>query len=285
MKRIAISLFSLVLALGLGFSAEVAEAKRLGGGGSVGMSRNSAPMQRQATLPPKQANAPAATPPAPATPQPGGASRWLGPLAGIAAGIGLAALFSHFGLGEGMANILTIALLAFAAIFVLRLLFGRKTAPSPAYAGAGDGAPARFETAQALPGGGAAPVEATVPADFDSAGFLRQARINFTRLQAANDAGNMEDIKAFTSPEVYAEVLMQYEERGKTRQQTDVVQLDAELVEVVSEAQRHIASVRFHGLLREEPGAAPVSFDEVWHLTKPADGSEGWRVAGIQQIQ
>lgn len=291
MKRIAISLFSLTLALGLGFSSADAEAKRLGGGGSIGMSRNSAPMQRQATLPPKQANpapqqaVPASAPP----PQSSGMSRWLGPLAGIAAGVGLAALLSHFGMGEGMANVLMIAAVVFGAIFVLRLLFGRKE-PAPAYAGGVGNGPLRFEPQQPVSGAGSnvpaiEPGVPGVPADFDSIGFLRQAKINFSRLQAANDAGNMDDIKTFTSPEVYAEVLMQYEERGKTRQQTDVIQLDAELVEVVTEDKRHIASVRFHGQLREEPSAAPIAFDEVWHLTKPLDGAEGWRVAGIQQIQ
>ena len=251
MKRVALTVFSLTLALALGFSANDAEAKRLGGGGSFGM------------------------------------SRWLGPIAGIAAGVGLAALLSHFGMGEGMANVLMIAALVMLAIFVIRLLFGRRE-PAPAYAG-NPGGPARFEPLQPAAGSSSAVAAAdepvAVPADFDTAGFLRQAKINFTRLQAANDAGNMDDIKAFTAPEVFAEVQMQYEERGKTKQQTDVMQLDAELVEVVSDGNRHIASVRFHGLLREDAHSAPASFDEVWHLVKPLDGSDGWRVAGIQQIQ
>lgn len=293
MKRIALSLFALTLALGLGFNAPEAEAKRLGGGGSLGMSRNTAPMQRQYTAPPKQANpttqpaAPTATPqPAP---QPSGMSRWLGPLAGIAAGVGLAALLSHFGMGEGMADVLMIAALVMGGFFLLRMLFARKPA-APAYAGnMGNNGPARFDTLHAVPTaaatGAAATEPAPIPADFDVAGFLRQAKLNFNRLQAANDAGNMDDIKTFTSPEVYAEVQMQYEERGRSKQQTDVMQLDAELVEVETEEKRHIASVRFHGQLREEPGAAPIHFDEVWHLTKPVDGSDGWRVAGIQQIQ
>jgi predicted lipid-binding transport protein (Tim44 family) len=293
MKRVVIGLCAAVLALGLGFNSTDAEAKRLGGGGSVGMSRNTAPMQRQYSAPPQQANpAPtqAAPTPAPAPqPQTSGARRWLGPLAGLAAGIGLAALLSHFGLGEGMANVLLIMALVFGAIFVFRMLFGRKEPARPVYAGnigdnVRDNSPARFESLQPA-ASGAAVEPVAVPADFDTAGFLRQAKLNFTRLQAANDAGNMDDIKAFTSPEVFAEVEMQYQERGRTKQQTDVMQLDAQLVEVVSEEKRHVASVRFHGMLREEPNAAPIAFDEVWHLTKPMDGSEGWRVAGIQQIQ
>jgi predicted lipid-binding transport protein (Tim44 family) len=42
--------------------------------------------------------------------------------------------------------------------------------------------------------------------------------------------------------------------------------------------------VRFSGLVRETPGAAPASFEEVWNLMKPADGSSGWLLAGIQQM-
>ncbi len=83
-----------------------------------------------------------------------------------------------------------------------------------------------------------------------------------------------------------AEIKLQLDERGKSVQQTDVVTLNAELLEVVSEPARHIASVRFHGLIRENldlEGAA-LPFDEVWHLTKPVDGSRGWVVAGIQQL-
>jgi predicted lipid-binding transport protein (Tim44 family) len=60
--------------------------------------------------------------------------------------------------------------------------------------------------------------------------------------------------------------------------------LEAELLEVVSEPARHIASVRFHGLIREDLEGAALPFDEVWHLTRAGDGSRGWVVAGIQQL-
>ena len=102
-------------------------------------------------------------------------------------------------------------------------------------------------------------------------------------MQAANDAGNLDDLKQFLSPEVFAEVQLQYEERGKTKQETDVQHLDAELLEVVTEANQYIASVRFFGTLRED-GAAPAPFAEIWHLVKPVSGERGWLVAGIQQI-
>lgn len=274
----------------IGFAMPVfdAEAKRLGGGMSSGMKRDSGVMQRQAA--PAAPTAPAAAPAKPATPQaapqPSGMSRWLGPLAGIAAGIGLAALLSHFGLGEGFASILMMVLLAAAIFFVVRLLL-RKREPENrmAYAGA---APAQFEPAT-MPAGGAAAAPAAgtgnIPADFDVAGFVRNAKANFIRLQAANDAGNLDDIRSFTSPEMFAEIKLQYEERGRAKQETDVMQLDAEVLDVATEDRRYVVSVRFHGLIREEAGAAPENFDEVWHLTKPMDSASGWVVAGIQQYE
>lgn len=281
MKKFLLSFCALFI--GLGMLTFDAEARRMGGGGSFGMQRSPSTAPRPATPPSAPAAAPAKPAPNAAAPQPSGMSRWLGPLAGIAAGVGLAALFSHMGIGGGMGSLLLILALAVGVFFVARLLFARRQ-PAPQYAGAG--APARFE-AMAPTGGGASGAAATVnvPAGFDVAGFLRNAKLNFVRLQAAHDAGNLADIREFTTPEVYAEIKLQIDERRGAAQATDVVQVDAELVDLVTEETRHIASVHFRGLIREEANAQPEHFDEVWHLTKPVDGSSGWTIAGIQQVQ
>jgi predicted lipid-binding transport protein (Tim44 family) len=289
MKRFVIALVATFI--GVGLFIEDAEAGRLGGGRSFGMNRSSTPVKQAAPAPSQSTTAgapvgkPAATA-APTSPQPSGMSRWLGPIAGLAAGIGLAALLSHFGLGEGVANVLMILLLVMAAVFIFRKLFGKSPAQEPAFAGgtAGKGAPLSFEALSPAAGSGAGSSAVAVPAGFDTEGFLRQAKLNFIRLQAANDSGNLDDLKTFTAPEVFAEIQMQYEERGRGKQETDVQHLDAELLELVTEDDRHIASVRFAGQIREDT-AAPQAFAEVWHLTKPASGSGGWVVAGIQQIQ
>ncbi|OIP10038.1 MAG: transporter [Betaproteobacteria bacterium CG2_30_68_42] len=279
MKRILAVLA--VAFLGLGIAATDADARRLGGGRSFGMQRDmnrqaapAAPVQRAAP-----AQAPAGKPALPAA----GASRWLGPLAGLAAGLGLAALMSHLGLSEAFGSFLLIALLAVAAIFVVRMLVRRSQPARPLqYAGAG------------AAGGGLEPQLATgavsaagaraAPEGFDAEGFARQAKVNFLRLQTANDAGNLDDIREFTTPEMFAEIRLEHQERGGARQQTDVVSLDAEVLDASEEADRYLASVRFHGLIREEPRDAPQSFDEVWHLVKPRSGGSGWLVAGIQQM-
>ena len=287
MNKFLIALFAAVV--GLGFAVGDAEARRLGGGKSTGMQRNVTPQSPSA---PTQSAVPAKPTQPTAAAQPSGASRWLGPVAGLAAGLGLAALFSHLGLGEELASFVMILLLVAAAVFVFRLLT-RKRAPESQplqYAGAGNApSPLRYE-APAAAGGAAAPagaalasVAGNIPADFDVDGFLRQAKLNFVRLQAANDAGNVEDIRNFTTPEVFAEIRLQMDERGGAAQQTDVVTLEAELLEVAEEFRQYIASVRFHGSIRESAGAAAEAFDEIWHLTKPVAGSGGWVIAGIQQ--
>jgi predicted lipid-binding transport protein (Tim44 family) len=291
MKKLFMAVFTVILALGLTMGE--AEAARLGGGRSVGM-------QRQSVAP--RPVAPAQAAPAPTTPAPAAAPvsapkrNWLGPIAGLAAGLGIAALLSHFGMGEGMANILMIALLAMAAFFVFKLLFRRNTpAAQPAaypvepMQYAATGSPAMEVPPQAAPQFGSAapaavPSAVRVPDGFDSAAFLRIAKLNFVRLQTANDSKNLDDIREFVSPEMFAEIKMQMDERGNAPQQTDIVTLNAELLEVTTESSRHIASVHFSGMIREVVGAAAAPFSEIWNLSKPTEGSQGWVIAGIQQL-
>ncbi len=286
MKNLILTVMFAVLSLGFGV-AEV-EAKRFGGGSSFGMKRQATPQQA-----PRQ-------PAAGQTPASGAAAAapkrsWMGPIAGLAAGLGLAALFSHLGLGEGMASFVMILLLAAAAFFVFRLLF-RRGARGPqaqnqnlryAASGAAPAAVSALRPASAAPMTGAsAPsgLESARADGFDVHGFARQAKLNFIRLQAANDAGNLDDLREFTTPEVFAEVRLQITERGATEQRTDVVELNAEVIDVAQENARYVVSVRFHGLLREEEAASPAAFEEIWHLTKPVSGEGGWLVAGIEQL-
>src|SRR5690606_20704724 len=102
--------------------------------------------------------------------------------------------------------------------------------------------------------------------------------MNFIRLQAANDEGRLEEIREPTTDEMYEALRADPAIAG---QHTEVASLQAELVELATESDRHWASVRFSGLVRETPDAEPEGFAEVWHLVKPADGSSGWLLAGI----
>lgn len=288
MQRFLLSLFAMFITFAL--PMHDAEAKRMGGGKSYGMQRE-APMKREAAPRQNQAQ----TPPAGnAAGQAAGGRSWMGPIAGLAAGLGLAALFSHLGLGEEMANFLMLALLALAAFMLIRWFMRRNQPAQPAmqYAGAGQvghNPPARFDGPAPMPGSVAAELgnvqvsdHGHLPPGFDAEGFTRQAKVNFIRLQAAYDAGDLDDIRAFTAPEMYAEIKLDIDERRGATQNTEVVMLDAEVLEAVEDGHRQIVSVRFHGMLREDSEQA-TPFDETWHLTRPADASQGWLIAGIQQ--
>ena len=122
-----------------------------------------------------------------------------------------------------------------------------------------------------------------VPADFDSPGFERIAKMIFIRMQTANDAVDLNDLRNFTTPEMFASIRLELQERGATKQETDVVSVDAKVLDVASEAERQIVSVRFYGVIREEKDAAATPFDEIWHLVKPIDDSRSWAIAGIEQ--
>jgi predicted lipid-binding transport protein (Tim44 family) len=138
----------------------------------------------------------------------------------------------------------------------------------------------------AVPGLGAqATTTPALPAGFDVQGFERLAKTLFIRMQAANDSVDLNDLRAFTTPELFASLRLDLQERGDAKQQTDVLKVDAALIDFAQEAGQQIVSVRFNGLVREEPGAPPEAFDEIWHLVKPADDSRPWAIAGIQQRQ
>lgn len=309
----SIALMGAALALGLTLVAGDADAaKRFGGGKSSGMQRQElsqpkAPTATPAT--PAQAPGAAAAPArsqqaAPGAPAAQPKRSWMGPLAGLAAGIGLAALASHLGFGEEMASMMMMALIALAVIALIGFFMRRRAAanqPTLNRAGgmqyAGAGGPSPYAAPQpapssstAFPGGSAAAAApasgsglGNIPADFDAEAFVRNAKVNFIRLQAANDARNLEDIREYTTPEMFAEIKMNWMDGGGTGQKTDVVSLNAEVIDVTEEAERYIVSVRFTGLLREETNAAPEAIDETWHLTKPRNGNGGWLVAGVQQ--
>jgi predicted lipid-binding transport protein (Tim44 family) len=295
-----------------------AEARRMGGGRSIGR-QQSTTMQRQTTPPAQPTQSPQQSAqaaqaqraqPAPAPAAAPNRSRWLGPIAGLAAGLGIAALLSHFGMGEAfagaMANMLVIAAIAMLAIWLIRRFLGRKRdAATPAYAGSAPGlnagrdhyaqepsfTPASSAAGSYLDPQGkgalAAPVMQTppvVPAGFDSDAFVRNAKVSFVRLQAAWDVGNIADIREFTTPEMFAEVKVDLDARGAESNLTDVVQLNAELLGVEDHGSEYVASVRFSGLMRESSGAPAAPFVEIWNLSKSARAGEGWLLAGIQQV-
>jgi predicted lipid-binding transport protein (Tim44 family) len=297
MKKV-LALFAVVLSLGMTTVAIDAEAKRLGGARSSGMQRTTPPAAAPNTPGAPSQAAPAAGTAAAAAPAAAAAGKrsWAGPLTGLAAGLGLAALASYFGFGEALANIMLIALIAMAALALIAFVMRKRAAangPTPAMAGLGAARSSQgsqgaggTRIGSAL-GGFQQPAASTqpsaIPADFDVPAFTRNAKSQFMALQEANDARDTQRLRDFLTPEMFEVVREEVEARGDVPQRTEVFGLEAQVIEVAEEADRYVVSVRFTGSVREQPGAVPEDLDEVWHLTKPRTGFGGWLVAGIQQ--
>jgi predicted lipid-binding transport protein (Tim44 family) len=312
--RKALALAVVVLSLGMTVAMD-AEARRLGGGKSAGMQRSNvtAPAPHTPGAPTQAAPA-AGTAAAAAAPAAAATAKrsWMGPIAGLAAGLGLAALASHLGFGEGLANMLMIGLLVMAVLAVVGMVMRKRAAAQGgAFAGAGGvGNMGRPQQAQGLAyrqadvpqrpasggsmigsglAGGSAGVAASgtavgnIPADFDVAAFVRNAKDQFMALQSANDARDLDRLRDYLSPEMLELVKADIADRGDATQNTQVFGLQAQVLDVAQEAERYVVSVRFTGSTRDQHGVEPEMLDETWHLVKPKSGFGGWVIVGIQQ--
>ena len=316
--------WTLALTLILAFGGMNAEAKRLGGGKSVGQQSSNVTQRQAAPAAPAQgAAAPAPAAPAPVAQPP--RKPWGAMLGGLAAGLGLAWLAHSLGFGEGLGQFMMIALLVLVAMMLIGwLMRSRRPAASQngpfAFQGAGAGqavtpqpyrpenvgndASARpweragtaFESAGAPQSSGVVIGSALagsqnwgVPADFDSEGFLKAAKSNFVTLQAAWDKADINALRTMMTDGMLREIQSQLAERethtGGESNRTDVEMLEAQLLGIEDLGDDYMASVEFSGMIREQPSAGPSPFREVWNMTKPQNGSRGWLVAGVQALQ
>jgi predicted lipid-binding transport protein (Tim44 family) len=276
-----------------------AEAKRMGGSKSMGKQSQSVTQKQQAA----PAQAPAAAPAsaakpaaAPAATQPKKGFGMGGILGGLAAGLGLGWLLSHFGMGEAAASFL-MGFLMVAAVAMIGLWLFRRFANNgqASYkASPAGGAPwenqQRFErqepvnvSSSASPVIEAAATEIAIK-DFDQASFLLNAKKHFVHLQEAWDRGDLEKLREFATPEMFAELNQDLQARATEQNRTEVLTIEADLLGVESLQDVYLASVRFSGMIREQADGPAESFVEVWNLTKPVNGQGGWVLAGIQQL-
>lgn len=310
--------WSVVLVCALVMGSQNVWAKRLGSGLSVGKSSSNV---AQGNGPPaQQAPAPAAARADGATPAP--SVGWGGVLGGLAAGLGLAWLASSLGEGAGtlLVGVLLVVVLSWvigarvrhrrasaAGGWALQAASGHgasqvNPAVAPAYSpkNVGNDASARPWERQtgasvAQPDGplvGASLSGAPgwgIPAGFDVQGFLEASKANFRMLQAAWDRSDIPSLRAMMTDAMLEQIQNQLAERERAASgaanTTDVVMLEAHLLGIEEMDACYMASVEFSGLIREDASAGPNPFREVWNITRPKTGSDGWLVAGVQALQ
>lgn len=304
MKRFLLML-AMAFAVGLATVATEAEAaKRLGGGKSLGTQRQAAPDKSPAVASPAATSTAATGAGASAA-----TSRsWMGPVAGLAAGLGLAALASHLGFGDELATMVMFGVLAAVVMAVIGFVMRKRALHSNAgsapagmqYAHASTGTQGRgHSSAQQVPayqvampatsGGASAGAIGSalgmrrMPAGIDAQAFEHNAKVNFVRLQAAHDAGDLEVLRSFTTPELFAVLKCEFADYTCAAHPSEMLNLQAEVTDVEEASDHYVVTVRFTGQIRADNDDFPEVFDERWHLVKDRNGSSGWLLAGIQQ--
>lgn len=301
-KLLSITLFSVFFSLMS--VVQVAEAKRFGGGKSLGYNKQIAPKSysNQTTSKSPSATKPAANTNTAKT----GSAKWLGPLAGIAAGGFLMAML----FGEGFEGIQLFDILVFAMIaFLLFKLFASRatSARSPAQ---GYQAPQKSETMMAaqqrqqyedVPAQQGSIIGAdvgkplgqgmsdnaelfdTAPAWFDEQRFVSDAKQHFVTLQQAWDSVDLQTLEDYCSEELFESLKAELVGFEPGHSLTIVDTLYAEVATMAMDGDYFIVSIRFSGFIEEQMGEGAHAFNEIWHIRRLADDQGNWQIAGIQQ--
>jgi predicted lipid-binding transport protein (Tim44 family) len=324
MKTLNGYLIGAIVALSLALSGSDAFAKRLGGGQSFG-SRPSystpyrAPQSSQgigsssATQPGAGYQQPAYSAAVPrnqavrdSLAQRGGFMRMLG-------GLALGGLLGAMLFGGGFEGINFFDLLIFGGIAFLlfKLLASRRrqTETMGAYSPAGGGeygeppyarkshqeGRAGFDTdvlfgknRPSTGGAGACsyPGIPSIPADFDAKAFLAGAKAAYDMMQRAWDTADLGELRALTTDKVFAELQDQLRRRGEAPNHTELLKVEAQILEVRDAGSDREVTVLFDVLMREERGEPVQQVREVWHFTRPRNSRQPtWFLDGIQQIE
>ena len=256
--------YLLMTTLTFGLLVNEASAKRFGGGRSFGVQRSSSSLFASHTPQTKSFGQQANT------------RKWGGVLGGLLVGGLLTSLFMGHGFGAGLFSWLAIGAIGLFLVSFMRKRMqpGFQSANSNSFNDNVFNKPAEFFTVNKGNSSG-------YPAGFEPETFLREAKVTFIRLQAAYDQKNRQDLSDFTAPEVFAEIEMQIQERGDESNTTQVIDLQAQLLDASKQVDSIIASVRFTGSIKEN-NEPVMQLDEIWHFRQFV-GNNKWVVGGIQQ--
>ncbi len=267
---------------------DLADAKRLGGGGSFGSKPSYSGGYSKPVSPSKSAPAMQQ-----AAPRPQSRFGALGGMFGglLVGGLLGSMLFGGAG-GFGGPGLLDLLLLGGGAFLLFKFLRARKaaTAPSapyayagpnvepPRHAGSSGGWGQNFSTPPAPP----AP---TMPVGVDEQEFLAGAKALYTRLQNSWDRRDLDDIRQFASPEVLAEITRQASQ-DPTPGRTEILMVEARVLEARTMGAETVISVLFDAMLREDgPLAQAEQIREVWHIRRDEQAvNSQWTLEGIQQL-
>lgn len=288
-KKSGISIMMILcMAVGMCFLwNDIAEARRMGGGRSFGSKpsyNRSAPNKAPASSPTK--SNPTATPRS-------GLRGMGGMLGGFLMGGLIGSMLFGGGHGFGGPGLFDLLLIGGGLFLLFRYLKSKKMAT----ASPGGGGPAMFDRGDSgsmggwgsgnfIPSGASSASPAvSYPPGFDPEEFLKGATAIYTRLQNAWDKRDLQDIRVFTSPEVFSEIQDQARQ-DPTPGKTELLLINPSILEVRDVDNQTIVSVRYDVTLREDTDAVAKQVLELWHFSRNRNNPDDfWILEGIQQME
>lgn len=282
--------------------SQVAFAARVGGGKSYGMQRSTAnSTNSQSSYQPSQA---ANTGTAQKPGMGAGSAALLGAAAGAVGGYMLGknmnASGGHSG-AQSESNIPWGTIGILAALLFLGLILFRKTRANPGLSSGGNINQApnnnfnipginRSTANTAAPvnnyaGAQAAPIpninQERMPDGIEPMYFLRQVKGMFLHIQSMNNPDNVQEIEKYMTAGLYQEISSSVSANTFV---ADFSNLDCQLLNSEMVNGQLVASVKFFGMVSDEPNQPSHPFSEIWNFVKTDLSASGkWLVAGIQQ--
>ncbi|WP_428774049.1 Tim44 domain-containing protein [Vibrio sp.] len=290
MKRLFSVIALLIVAVAV---APVAEAKRLGGGKTLGKSFKTAPAPKQQQPATNTLNQQNGTTAAKSQTKKGLMGGLLG---GLLAGGLLAAFFGGAFEGIQFMDILILGLIAYVIFRLMRGMLGAKQGSmnqyrsQPAYGGHNNPNHQQpnvhnFEQPQSSPAGGfgsQTDVPHNYPPGFNQVAFIDGAREHYRILQGAWNHNQLDTIEEYVSPSLFGDLKAEREKLAG-EQHTDVMYVDAQIVRADYDATKAQLSLQFTGRYRDVVEGIEEDICDIWHLERDLTAENApWLIVGIQ---
>lgn len=118
---------------------------------------------------------------------------------------------------------------------------------------------------------------------FNTEEFLAGAKKLYVRMQESWDLRDIDDIKQFTSPIMHKDIEEQFKE-DPNPSKTEIILINASVLEVKQEGDYEQAAVLFDVLLKEAESAENEQVKEIWNFSRSKAKAGTWILDGIQTI-
>lgn len=278
MRSHILKVFILFLSIGL-FSTQL-EARRFGGGLSVGKSwsRSSQRSSSNANYFNRNQNTAAANK---------RFSNRSGMFKGAMMGLLAGGLIGSLLMGGGFHGLqfFDILMMLFVGFMIFKFIQKRKMATQGGYANASPGSfRQQFQGHNNFgsSGNSSSGKYSYMPQSFNEARFIDGAKNHFLKLQVAWDKNDRHAIYDYCETTVANQIL---ETRADYlgEQQTQILELNARLIDIIKEDNNMIAGIEFSGMSQAN-GGQPEPFKELWSIERLiSNTAQAWKVVGIEQ--